>query len=109
MARPNEKLSKGFTAGTGFTKIGQANAWAGLTTLSSGSATVTVSTTMVRSDCIVRMGSSVASVGLGANSGGAIVVNSIVDSVSFAFVRATAIANPWDEVVMWELVRTSQG
>lgn len=107
MARPTEKLSKAFTAGTPFTKIGQANAWAGRTTVDSGTVSVTVSTTMITSDAIFRLGSSVSSVGLGANSGGVIVVNSIVDSVSFALVRATAIAAPWDEIVMWELVRTT--
>ncbi len=107
MARPAEKLSKYFAAGPSYTRIGQANAWAGRTTVASGTATVTVSTTMITSDCIIRQASSVASVGVGANSGGAIVVNSIVDAVSFAFVRATAVAAPWDEIVMWELVRTS--
>jgi len=109
MPRPNEKLNKAFYTGPGFTRIGQANAWAGRTTLNSGSATVTVSTTMVSSDDIIRYGSSVSSVGVGANSGGAIVVNSIISATSFAFARATGTAVPWDEIIMWELVRTSQG
>ena len=47
------------------------------------------------------------SVGLAASSGGAIVVNSIVDGVSFAFARSMGFAVPWDETIMWELMRTS--
>ncbi len=86
---------------------GETNPWAGRTNVPSGSATVTVSTALVNSDSIIRFGTEVTSVGVGANSGGAVVVNSIVSGVSFAFARATAVAAPWDETVMWELVKTS--
>lgn len=83
------------------------HAWIGRTTLSSGSAAVTVTTAHAASDMVVKYGSVVGSVGVGANSGGAIVVNSVVAGTSFAFARATGVAVPWDEVIMWELVRLS--
>ncbi len=86
---------------------GEENPWAGRTVLASGSASVTVSTALIQSDSIVRYGTQPNSVGVAANSGGAVVVNSIVDSVSFAFARATGVAVPWDEAVMWEVLRTS--
>jgi len=107
-SRPNEKLNKAFFAGGPFAKIGQTTNWAGRTTLSSGSSSVTVSTALVNSDSLILKCSEVASVGVGANSGGAILVNSIVSATSFAFARATGTAAPWDETVMWMLIRTSQ-
>ena len=86
---------------------GEANPWAGRTALNSGSAAVTVSTALVQSDSIIRYGTLPSSLGVAANSGGAIVVNGIVDGVSFDLARATGVAVPWDETIMWELVRTS--
>jgi hypothetical protein len=86
---------------------GEENPWAGRTVLASGSATITVSTAAIQSDSIVRYGTLPSSLGVAANSGGTIVVSSIVDGVSFALARATGVAVPWDETVMWELVRTS--
>ena len=85
----------------------ESNPWAGLTTLNSGSATITVSTSAVQSDSIFRMATSPGSLGVAANSGGAIVVSSIVDQVSFALATMTGVALPWDTTVMWELMRTS--
>ena len=86
---------------------GEANPWAGRTTLNSGSAAVTVATALVQSDSIIRYGTLPSSLGVAANSGGGIVVSSVVDSVSFDFARATGVAVPWDEQVMWEIVKTS--
>ena len=85
----------------------ETNPWAGRTTLASGSATVTVSTAIVQSDSIIQFATEVGTVGVGANSGANVVVNSIVDAISFAFARATGIAVDWDETVMWQLLRTS--
>jgi hypothetical protein len=47
------------------------------------------------------------SVGIGHNSGGNIVVNSIVHRTSFAFARATGGGVPWGEVIAWEIMETS--
>ena len=86
---------------------GEQNPWAGRTTLSSGSATITVSTTLIQSNSIVRYGTQANSIGVAANSGGPIVAANVVDGVSFDFARATGVAVPWDETIMWEIVRTS--
>ena len=82
------------------------NAWAGRTTLNSGSITVTVSTTHIQSDAIVLFGTEVNTIGLGANSGGAIVINSLSEGVSFDFARATGVAAPHDETTSWMIIRT---
>lgn len=89
------------------TVAAEPNPWAGRTTLNSGSATITVSTTLIQSDSIIRYGTQANSVGVAANSGGPIVVANVVDGVSFDFASATGIAVPWDRTIMWELVRTS--
>ena len=83
------------------------NPWAGRTTLNSGSATVVVSTSAVQSDDIFKIAENPGSLGVAANSGGPIVVNSIVQNVSFIFGRSTGVAVPWDTTIMWELLRTS--
>ncbi len=82
-----------------------AGQFAGRTTLASGSSSVTVSTAMVNSNSIILAMSEVGSVG--ANSGGALVVNSIVSGTSFALARSTANAVAWDDTVMWLLLRTT--
>src|SRR5262245_17099997 len=89
------------------TKTGGANPWAGRTTLNSGSVSVTVSTCIIQSNSILHMATFPASRGVAANSGGYIGVASVVDGRSFAFARATGVAVPWDEVISWEIVRTS--
>ena len=104
----SELLYKGTLKGPLRTQTTGADApWAGLTTLDSGSATVTVSTASVQSDSIVQFSTKVGTVGVGANSGANVVVASVVDAVSFAFARATGVAVPWDETMMWTLTRTS--
>lgn len=93
-----------------FTKTNQVtNPWAGLTVIQSGSASVTVSTNAITSGSIIRYGCTVGSVGVSAASGGAIVVNSIVDGTSFAFARQYGVANAFDDTVMWEIVATKEG
>lgn len=105
---PNEVLHGPLLEGamTARTAAGDGQ-FAGRTVLQSGSASVTVSTAVVNSDSIIRYGSEVSSVGIGANSGGAIVVNSVISGTSFAFARATGVDVAWDETVMWEIMRTS--
>ena len=80
--------------------------WVGRTTLDSGSVAVTVSTTLVSSGKtgIFTM-TQPGSVGVSANSGGHIVVNSLVDGVSFAFARSTGVAAPWDETITWMAIK----
>jgi hypothetical protein len=78
----------------------------GRTTIDSGSTSVTVSTALVQADSLILKTVEVGSVGLAANSGGGIVVNSIVAGVSFAFARPTGVAVPWDDTVMWELIKS---
>ena len=85
----------------------ESNPWAGLTTLNSGDATVTVSTSAVQSDDIIKIAENPGSLGVAANSGGHIVVTSIVQNTSFIFGRSTGVAVPWDTTIMWELMRTS--
>lgn len=81
---------------------------AGYTTLSSGSASVTVSTTAINSDSLVMHASKPGSIGVVVSSGDPrIVVNSVVSAVSFALARADGSTAPWDETVMWELKLTS--
>lgn len=79
--------------------------FAGLTTINSGSSSVTVSTAVVTSGSLIMYGTNPSSIG--PNSGGGIAVSSVVDGVSFAFARPTGNAVAWDETVMWEIVRTS--
>lgn len=76
-------------------------------TLSSGSAFTTVSTQLVTSGCMVLLGTQPGSVAVAHNSGGCVVVNSVVDGVSFALARATGVAVPWDEQVSWLIVSTN--
>jgi len=104
--KPNELIRRPVQKGpTMLPTRALANQWAGLTTLASGSTSQVVSTTAITSDSFVFLGTRVNSVGVGHNSGGNIVVNSIVHGVSFAFARATGSAVAWDEVVMWEIKR----
>lgn len=77
----------------------------GRTTLSSGSATVTVSTALVQSDSILWATENPGSVDVAAASGGAVVVNSIVDGVSFALARQYGVSAPWDSTIYWTLFR----
>ena len=91
------------------TRIGNTNPWSGRTTLSSGSATSTVSTTRVNSDSIVLLSEQVSSAGASAvqsGAGGWTVVNSIVSGVSFALARSSGQAIAWDSTIMWNILKT---
>ncbi len=108
MARPNEVFRRPKFRGPSFMQSPAGRGqFAGLTTLASGSASVTVSTGVINSNSMFRLATIANSVGAASNSGGHVVVNSIVSGVSFALARATATAIPWDEVVSWEIVKQS--
>ena len=85
----------------------ETNPWAGRTVLASGSTSVVVSTSLVNSDSIIRLATQVGSIDSAVQSAGHIVVNSIVSGVSFAFATALGVSVPFDNTVMWELVRTT--
>ena len=80
--------------------------FAGRTTIDSGSTEVAVATTAVKSDSIIRYGIEVGSMSSTGSLAGHIVVNSIVDSTGFMFARHNATAQKWDDVIMWEIVKT---
>ena len=83
--------------------------WAGFTTLNSGSTFVTVSTPMIQSGALVFTGlKALGSLAAAHGSGGMVVVDSIVEDISFALARATGTAVPWNDVVMWMIVRTTE-
>jgi hypothetical protein len=105
--RPLEELFGPHFRGPPLTQLTTLGAWAGRTSLGSAQASVTVSTAVVNSDSVFMIASNPGSVGVGANSGGAVVVNSIVSGVSFALARATAVGAPWDSTVSWMIWRTS--
>src|SRR5689334_7596484 len=104
----SELLFKPVEKGPRRINIGSAvrNPFAGRTTLGSGVAAVTVSTTMIKSGSMMSMATFPASVVVAANSGGRIVVNSVVHEKSFCFSRATGVGVPWDEVISWEITQT---
>lgn len=79
--------------------------FAGRTTLNSGTATVVVSTAVVNSDSFFRL-AEVGVPGVGSNSGGHVVINSIVSGVCFTLARATGVASPVNATISWEIVRT---
>ena len=80
--------------------------FAGLTALSSGTATVTVSTTQIKSDSIVNATFAVATTcgsGIGYNIG----VSSIVHGVSFNMGYFDGQGRAPGGTIMWEIKRTS--
>ncbi len=79
----------------------------GLTTLASGSSSVTVSTAVIGSADFIRFGTRISSASAAVNSGGYVAVSSLVQGTSFMFARATGTAVPYDELVMWEIVKRS--
>ena len=84
-----------------------AGKWAGLETIQSGSAFITVSTPIITSGALVFCQEmQVGSVAVSIASAGHIVVNSIVDGISFALARATDIGASWDSHVAWEIKLT---
>ncbi len=80
--------------------------WAGRTTLNSGSATVTVSTSIVQSDSIIQYGVE-ANTRQDSGVASPIEVMSIQDAVSFAFGTAGGETIARDTTIMWWLMRTS--
>jgi hypothetical protein len=85
------------------TQVGGVTPWAGRTVIGSGVVTVTVSTARIGSDSLIFLGSQISSGGV-ISSAGAVVVNSVVPGVSFAFTRDSGVAAPWATTVMWMLV-----
>ena len=82
------------------------NPWAGRTTLNSGDATVTVSSTLIQSDSIVQIGVE-ANTRQDSGVGAAIEVMSIQDGVSFAFGTSGGETLARDTTIMWQLTNTS--
>lgn len=83
-----------------------ANQFSGLTTLNSGSATVTVSTTQVKSDALISLTMQAAT---RQNSGFAkpLEVSSLVHGSYFVIATADGVAIPRSTTVMWEIKHTS--
>ena len=79
----------------------------GRTTIGSAQVSVTVSCAYVGSDSLIFPALEVGSVGLAVQTGGGIAVNSIVDGISFALARPTGVGVPWNDVVMWTMIRGS--
>lgn len=75
---------------------------AGRTVISAGSAMVIVSNTLVKSNAIVQI-LSTQSNSVSATSAGYLVVASLVQGVSFAFVRSNTIVAPYDETINWRI------
>lgn len=91
----------------GIVKTGTtAHEWAGRTVLNSGSATVTVSTTIIQSNSIILF-NTLASTRQSSGQSRAIEVSSPVPGVSFAFSTADGVAIPRDTLIMWTMIRTS--
>lgn len=95
-----------FKAPPTFPFTGSRYDFAGLTVIPSGSVAKTVSNQNVGSGMFVLFGTQPGSVGVGANSGGHVVVNSVVDGISMSLSRANGVAAPWDETVMWVIAKS---
>ncbi len=101
----NEQLYRPNLRGPLRAQIGNTNAWAGRTTVASGSVSATVSSNIVNSDSVILFSTEVASVGIGITSGYGLVVNSIVSATSFALSNASGVAVPWDQIAMWTIIK----
>lgn len=111
MARsnPREIATAPQWKGQPFAKIVGSGTWCGFTTIQSGVASVVVSTSLVKSDSFVEIvHTAINSIGA-ANVGscGPIVVNSIVDSTSFAFTRSSGTAVGISTTLGWMIWRTT--
>ena len=80
--------------------------FAGLTALASGTASVTVSTTLVHSGMLINLSFAVQTTVASGVAGPSTVVASIVDGVSFALGYADGIGRGPGGTFMWELRRT---
>lgn len=102
-----EQLWRALLRGPMRTKTSEeTNPWAGRTTVQSGSAFVTVSTSNVRSGDLIFVSAEIGSANVAAASGGAIMVDSIVDNTSFALARQFGVAVAWDDIVVWQITKT---
>jgi hypothetical protein len=81
--------------------------FAGRTTLASGDATVTASTTVVQADDIVRISVSAATDAASGALGATVEVRSISAGNFITFSTPDGVAANRSTTVMWELVRTS--
>ena len=108
MARnPLEMLRRGFLTGPMVTKAQSAsNQFAGRTTLNSGSATVAVSCSTVKSDSIIQYGIH-SDTRQDSGVGSPIEVMSIIDGSGFAFGTSGGETIARDTTVMWSLMNTS--
>ena len=103
----SELIFKGTLRGPMRTRASSAsNQWAGRTTLNSGDATVTVSTTTIKSDSIIQYGVE-ANTRQDSGVASPIEIMSIQDGVSFAFGTAGGETLARDTTIMWSLMRTS--
>jgi len=101
-----EQLFRAVFRGPTAQQVDQTDGWAGRSTVDSGSASIVISTTVVQSDSFFRLAFSVGSAGAVASRQGPYVINSVVDGTSFAITTITGVAYAWDNVVMWEIVKT---
>ena len=102
-----EQIFAGMLRGPLVTKaVSATNQWAGLTTLSSGSATVTVSTTSVASDSIIQF-SARAAANQSSGTYRPIEVKSINPGVAFSFGVSDGVAIPRDTTLMWQIIKTN--
>ncbi len=83
-----------------------ANQFAGITTLANATATITVSTTTVKSDSIIRYGVR-AAVGASGAAGGVVHVSTISPGNFFTLAVQDGQNASRDLNIMWEIVRTS--
>ncbi len=104
---PLEQIARGFLRGPLGIRAtsGQTGQYAGITALSSGTATATVSTTQVRSDSFFGVTMSVATT-CGSGIGYLVGVSSIVHGVSFNVGYIDGQGRAPGGNIMWEIKRT---
>lgn len=104
---PLEMFWRGLQRGPFITRIQSGpGQFAGFAVLNSGNASVTVSTTMVRSGDLILHGFNVATTVASGSGGCATCVSSIVDGVSMAFGYTDGVARGPGGTFMFEIKRT---
>jgi hypothetical protein len=105
---PIERLSRGFLFAPMAVRAtsGMTGQFAGRTTLNSGTATATVSTTNIKSDSLVFHGFQIATTA-SSGTGWGIGVSSVVHGVSFAVGYTDGQGRAPGGTIMWEIKRTS--
>lgn len=107
MPNPIETLyGPGFLGPAVMSVASKANQFAGRTTLSSGSATVTVSSTVVGSDSILRFALQ-SHVRQNSGFGQPVEVATISPGNFFTLSTADGVAFARDTTIMWEIVRSA--